>query len=75
MIDDSDETVNVQIVTEGLSRVAKQVSGDVHMSGTVDGNTVVKWAVALNVAQERVRKTRTRIWHYGDVGDDDQDAI
>jgi hypothetical protein len=28
MTNDSDETVNVQIVTEGLSRVAKQVSGE-----------------------------------------------
>jgi hypothetical protein len=46
MPDDSDATVNAQLVTEGLARVAKQIAVDTLASG------VVKLAVALNVAQE-----------------------
>jgi staphylococcal nuclease domain-containing protein 1 len=75
MPDDSDATVNAQLVTEGLARVAKQGSVDVLSSGMVDGNAVVKLAAELNVAQEAARKTRSGMWRYGDVGDDDPDAI
>jgi hypothetical protein len=42
MTDDSDETMDVQLVTEGLARVAKQVSVDaLVMSGIVDGKAAV----------------------------------
>jgi hypothetical protein len=37
------------------------------VSGMVDGNAVAKLAAALNVAQGAGRKTRSRLWRYGDV--------
>jgi hypothetical protein len=54
MTDDSDETVNAHLVTEGLARAAKQVSvvGNVLVIGIVDVTAAVKLAAALNVAQE-----------------------
>jgi staphylococcal nuclease domain-containing protein 1 len=73
--DASDETVNSQLVTEGLARVSKQASVDVLVGGMTDGNSVVILAAELNVAQEAARKTRSGMWRYGDVGDDDPDAI
>jgi staphylococcal nuclease domain-containing protein 1 len=73
--DASDETVNSQLVTEGLARVSKQTSVDVLVGGMTDGNSVVILAAELNVAQEAARKTRSGMWRYGDVGDDDPDAI
>jgi NH3-dependent NAD+ synthetase len=70
MTDDSDETVNVQLVTEGLARLAKTL-----VSGMVDGDAVMMLAAALNVPQEVARKTPSRMLRYGDAGDDDPDAI
>jgi hypothetical protein len=72
MTDDSDETVNAQLVMEGLARVAKQVAVDALASGMVDGNAVVRLAAALNIAQEGARKTRSHMRRYGD---DEPDAI
>jgi hypothetical protein len=57
MTDDSDEAV--KFVTEELARVAKQVSVDALVSGTVNRNVVVKWAAALNAAQEGAH---SRMW-------------
>jgi hypothetical protein len=72
MTDDSDETVNAQLVTEGLARAAKQISVvHVLVTGIADGNAAVKLAAALNVAHEGTRNTGSRMWRYGDVGDDD----
>jgi hypothetical protein len=49
MTDDSDETVNAQLVTEGLARIVKQVPIAL-VSGMVDRNDVMKSAVALSIA-------------------------
>jgi hypothetical protein len=70
MTDDSDETVNAQLVTEGLARVAKEVSVvNALVSDMLDGNAVVKMVVALNAAQEsEARMTHSRMWRNGDVG-------
>jgi uncharacterized paraquat-inducible protein A len=51
MTDDSEETVNAQLVTKGLARVAKWVSVDVFVIGVVDGNAVVKLATALDAGR------------------------
>jgi endonuclease YncB( thermonuclease family) len=75
MADDSEETVNVLLATEGLARVAKQATVDVLVSGIVNGTAVVKLAAELNVAREAARKTRSGMWRDRDVGDDDPDAI
>jgi hypothetical protein len=41
MTDDSDETVNAQLVTKGQARVVEEVSVDVLVSGMVPGNAPV----------------------------------
>jgi staphylococcal nuclease domain-containing protein 1 len=75
VVDDSEETVNAQLVVEGLARVAKKTSVDLLVSGMADGNAVVKLTADLHVALESARKTRAGMWRYGDVGDDDPDTI
>jgi len=39
----------------------------------VDGSSVIKLAADLNVAQEGARNSRTGMWRYGDIGDDDEE--
>jgi hypothetical protein len=73
MTNDLFDTVNAQFATEGLARVTKQISIDVFVSNMVD--RVVTLVAALNVAKETARKTCSRMWSYGDVGDDDPYAI
>jgi staphylococcal nuclease domain-containing protein 1 len=75
VVDDSEETVNAQLVVEGLARVAKKTLVDLLVSGMADGNAVVKLTADLHVALESARKTRAGMWRYGDVGDDDPDTI
>jgi hypothetical protein len=47
MSDDSVETVNAQLVAQGLARIAKQVSIDALLRGMVHGNAVLKLMAAL----------------------------
>jgi hypothetical protein len=79
MTDDSDETVNAQLVTEGLARVAKEVSVvNALVSDMVDGNDVVKMVVALNAAQESEARMTPSLPHVAQRRfwiDDDPDAI
>jgi len=73
---DDDETINSQLVSDGLARVAKPAVVNAFaskMSG--DNSNVLKLAADLNVAQEAARKTRSGMWRYGDVGDDDPDEL
>jgi staphylococcal nuclease domain-containing protein 1 len=73
---DQEETINAQLVSEGLARVAKQANIDLLASKMSDGgNSVVELAAELNVAQDEARKSRYGMWRYGDVGDDDPDQI
>jgi endonuclease YncB( thermonuclease family) len=38
-----------------------------------DGSAILELAAKLNVAQETARKTRSGMWRYGDIPDDDED--
>lgn len=69
------ETVNVQLVSDGLARVAKASTVDLLVSRMVSGNAVLELAADLNVAQETARKSRSGMWRYGDIGDDDPDEL
>jgi hypothetical protein len=46
MTDDSDQTVNAQLVTEGLARVAKYVSVDALVSGILNAAAPTRLTVA-----------------------------
>jgi len=71
----SDESINVQLVTDGLARAAKQTAVDLLTSRLVDSNSLVKLAADLKVAEEAARKSRSGMWRYGDVGDEDPDEL
>lgn len=72
---DAEDTINEQLVAEGLARVAKPASVDALVSRMIDGSAVVKLADDLNLSQETARKSRSGMWRYGDIGDEDPDDI
>jgi staphylococcal nuclease domain-containing protein 1 len=73
VIEDSDGTVNQNLVSAGLARVAKPYVAKSFAARMKDGSAVLKLAADLNVAQESARKSHAGMWRYGDVGDDDED--
>jgi len=73
--DGSDESINVQLVTEGLARAGKQSAIDLLTSRLLDSNSLVKLSADLKVAEESARRTRSGMWRYGDVGDEDPDEL
>ena len=73
--DGSEETINAQLISDGLARVAKPSSADALAASMVDGNSILKLAADLNVAQEAARKSRSGMWRYGDVDEDDEDVM
>jgi len=75
IVTDSGETVNTQLVAAGLARVVKSAAAKALASRMVDGSSVMKLAAELNVAQENARRSRSGMWRYGDIGDDDDDEI
>ena len=70
---DSAPSINEQLVSAGLARVAKQPGVDVITSRMVNGSEVVELAAELNLAQEAARKSRSGMWRYGDIGDEDEE--
>ena len=69
--DGDDSSVNAQLISQGLARVAK--STEVLSSRMVDPNLVVKLAAVLAVAQDAARRARVGMWRYGDIGDEDEE--
>jgi len=70
---ESSTTINEKLISAGVARVVKHMavkSLATRMSG--GGNAVVSLAADLNVAQDVARKSRSGMWRYGDVGDDDE---
>lgn len=68
-------SVNEQLVSAGLARVAAQPMLDVLTSRMVNGNPLVELAAELNIAQDAARKKRCGMWRYGDIGDDDDEEM
>jgi len=66
-------SMNEQLVSAGLARVAKQPAVDVVTNRMVNGNEVTELAAELNVAQDAARKSRAGMWRYGDIGDEDEE--
>ena len=75
ILTETGETVNERLISAGLARAAKDTAV-VDMTGRmVDGTAVLKLAADLSVAQEVARKTRSGMWRYGDIGDEDPDKM
>jgi len=68
------DTINEELISAGLARVAKQEAVNSLAGRVVDRNPILDLSATLNVAQERARKTRSGMWRYGDVGDEDDDV-
>lgn len=66
-------SINEQLVSAGLARVAKQLAVDTFVARMADKNTVLELVAELNVAQDAARKERSGMWRYGDVGDEDDE--
>jgi staphylococcal nuclease domain-containing protein 1 len=58
-----------------LARASKQASVNLLMARMVDSNSLVQLAADLKVAEETARKSRSGMWRYGDVGDEDPDEL
>lgn len=73
LLDGSDTSINEALVSAGLARCAKDsILADLQTK-MVNSNVLVSLAAELHVAQDAARKTRSGMWRYGDVGDDDED--
>lgn len=71
---DTDATcINEQLVSAGLARVAKPSTLEALTTRTINPNDLMELSAELNVAQDVARKSRTGMWRYGDVADDDED--
>jgi staphylococcal nuclease domain-containing protein 1 len=66
-------TVNERLVSAGLARAPKPMDVETVTSKMIDGQIIVSLADDLKAAQDDARKSRTGMWRYGDVGDEDED--
>jgi len=74
IVTESGETVNVQLVAAGFARVVKDRDAKALASRMADGASILKLAAELKVAQENARRSRSGMWRYGDIGDDDDEG-
>jgi len=72
---DDAKSINEEMVAAGYGRAAKQSEVNALVASMVNGNSIVKLAAGLSVAQDEARKTRSGMWRYGDIGDEDPDDI
>jgi staphylococcal nuclease domain-containing protein 1 len=69
------KSINEELVAGGCGRVGKKVEVDALVASMVNGNSIVKLAAGLEVAQEDARKHRAGMWRYGDIGDEDPEEM
>eukprot|EP00591_Stephanopyxis_turris_P001274 CAMPEP_0195523846 /NCGR_PEP_ID=MMETSP0794_2-20130614/23304_1 /TAXON_ID=515487 /ORGANISM="Stephanopyxis turris, Strain CCMP 815" /LENGTH=945 /DNA_ID=CAMNT_0040653933 /DNA_START=90 /DNA_END=2927 /DNA_ORIENTATION=+ len=67
------KTINEQLVAAGLARVPKQVEVNTMIRSMADGSSVKELSALLTTAQDQARKSRSGMWRYGDIGDDDEE--
>lgn len=75
VVTDSGETVNEKIISAGLARVAKGPVVTSMAARMLDSTQLLKLAADLNVAQEAARRSRSGMWRYGDIPDEDDEEI
>jgi staphylococcal nuclease domain-containing protein 1 len=69
------ESINKELITDGLARVPKQNVIDDMVRRMIDGKPLLDLAAALSEAQEGARRSRRGMWRYGDIPDDDDDDV
>ena len=67
--------VNAELIGAGLARVAKSPAVEALAARMVDGSVISQLAGQLQEMEQVARKSRSGMWRYGDVGDDDEDGI
>jgi staphylococcal nuclease domain-containing protein 1 len=77
LVDGEEKSINEQLVGAGVALAAKQPAVDELLNLTVadENNTVASLAEVLQAAQEAARKSRSGMWRYGDVADEDDDDM
>jgi len=65
------ETINEEMVAAGMARIVKKPASDALARRMAKGTDVYDLFGKLSKAQERARRSRSGMWRYGDVGDDD----
>lgn len=71
--DDSGVSVNEQLVLKGLALSAKKVETDAMIAKMVNSNSIVELTADIKAAQDSARKSRTGMWRYGDIGEEDEE--
>mmetsp|Transcript_1277 Transcript_1277/g.3654 ORF Transcript_1277/g.3654 Transcript_1277/m.3654 type:complete len:979 (+) Transcript_1277:114-3050(+) len=66
-------SINEQLIAAGLARKAKQFKVHSIENRMVDGSIIASFAAGLSVSQDAARRSRTGMWRYGDVGEDDEE--
>ena len=69
----STTSINEQLVADGLARVMKKKEYYAIINKLVNPESSTDFADDLTAAEESARRSRTGMWRYGDVGDDDEE--
>jgi len=69
----STTSINEQLVADGLARVMKKKEYYAIINKLVNPESLTDFADDLTAAEESARRSRTGMWRYGDVGDDDEE--
>lgn len=72
---DNDDSMNMKLISSGLARVSDAKVVEQLASRMVSPDRVKSLAAELQGAEEIARQTRSGMWRYGDVGDDDPDFL
>ena len=71
---DQDGSINDRLISDGLALVGKQADIDELSTKMLDGGrSLVGLMSELALSQQAARKSRSGLWRYGDVGDDDEE--
>eukprot|EP00957_Ditylum_brightwellii_P001404 110334-Ditylum_brightwellii.AAC.1 len=70
---DDSKSINETIVAAGLGRVPKQSEVNAISKKVSSGSEAKKLATKFAKAQEAARTSRSGMWRYGDIGDDDDE--
>ena len=69
----SSSSINEQLIAAGLARKSKQFKVYSIENRMVDASIINSFAAGLTVSQDAARRSRTGMWRYGDVGEDDEE--
>jgi endonuclease YncB( thermonuclease family) len=72
-----DDTMNAQLILEGLARSGKSMAIQILVGRMASSSVSVTTQLGadLNTAEDVARKSRSGMWRYGDIGDEDPDEL